>query len=155
MSEPNKPNKPNNPKEPVISSIGHSIFRRFYYWRMRKFIRMSNRNRNNPDQEKGFGIIRNLASKRDSELMIAPLTNKFYIRNADIFVIVDNDTISIINGVYHYDIPIEHDLYTKIKSFLNKVIERRRAEMESVIRSKIDRSLDNIYYETKNIKSKK
>jgi len=135
-----------------IATLGHSIMLRFYYWRMRKLANLNRGHKWTPDQHKGFGIIRNLVSKRDSELMIAPLSNKFFIRNGDIFVIVEQDVVSIINGVYHYDIPVEHDLYIKIKSFLNKSIERRRSRMEDEVRLRIDRSLDNIYYETKHMK---
>lgn len=141
----------------LLARWGHAIIRKFYYWRMRKFVRMSEmgKRRMNPDQEKCFGIIRNLAAKPESELMIAPISQKFYIRYGDIFVIVERGTVSIINGVYHYDISVSDDLNSKITTFLYKVIERRRAALEAEVRSKIDRSLDYIYYETRNMKGPK
>lgn len=141
----------------LLARWGHAIIRKFYYWRMRKYVRMSGmgNRRMNSDQEKCFGIIRNLAAKSDSELMIAPISQKFYIRYGDIFVIVERGTVSIINGRYHYDISVTDDLNGKITSFLYKVIERRRAALEAEVRSKIDRSLDNIYYETRNMKGPK
>lgn len=141
----------------LLARWGHAIIRRFYYWRMRKYVRMSEmgKRRMTSDQEKCFGIIRNLSAKAESELMIAPISQKFYIRNGDIFVIVERGTVSIINGVYHYDISVNDDLNSKITTFLYKVIERRRAALEAEVRSKIDRSLDYIYYETKNLKGPK
>lgn len=144
----------------ILKYVGrfvHAVNRKFHYWRLRKYARLIQRDerRMTSDQEKAFGIIRSLSSKPESELMIAPISEKFFIRNGDIFVIIERDMVSIINGVYHYDIPMSDGLSTKIRTFLYRVIERRRSVLENEVRSRIDRSLEYIYYEIKNLKGVK
>ncbi len=58
----------------------------------------------------------------------------------------------IINGVYHYDILVDDGVRHIFTSHLFRVTERKRKKLEDRILSKVERSLDSIYYETKRLR---
>lgn len=105
-----------------------------------------------PEQIKGFGIVKNLAMRQEAEILIAPLSNKIYIKDGDLNIIVERGQMSIINGVYHYDISMNDNISDQVFRYLYRIIDRRRIKMEVEMRAKIERSLDYIYYETKHRK---
>ena len=92
-------------------------------------------------------ICKKLIPNRNSKLTIAPVSNKRYIKNdeKDMFIVITDRTISLINHVYSYNVFIENDkLYDEvIKSFDNE-LDNRRIELEDEIRSNIKHSLKSI-----------
>lgn len=98
----------------------------------------------NDEQRLGIKIVKLLASKADSEILIAPISDRYYLKNGDLFVIVSNQQISIINSVYHYDIYNTDEINRHVIKYLRRVIENRRLRFEEQMRSKIERSLSNI-----------
>ena len=82
-----------------------------------------------------------------SKLTIAPLSNKRYIRNddKDMFIVIQDGTISLINHVYSYNVFIEHNkLYEEVLSIFDSELENRRLLLEEEIRSNIKHSLKSI-----------
>ena len=101
-------------------------------------------------QQVGLKIIKHLSSKADSEIIMDPITDKYYIKNNDIFIIIDNRSVLIINSKYSYDLNYDDRVYCHIVSHIRRVIGNRRSYMESVVRAKIQHSLETIYSELTN-----
>jgi hypothetical protein len=102
-----------------------------------------------PKEEEIFcvEICEKLIENTNSKLTIAPISNKRFIKNddKDMFVVISNRQISIINHVYSYNVYIESDtLYNKILNNFDKVVEQKRQELEDEIKNNIKHSLKNI-----------
>jgi hypothetical protein len=97
------------------------------------------------EQQSCVKIIKLLATDSDSEILMAPISEKYYIRKDEIFIVIDRNIVSVINSVYHYDFSFSDKLHGHLTSFLRRVIENRRVKMEATMRSKIQRSLTHIY----------
>jgi hypothetical protein len=92
-------------------------------------------------------ICKKLIPSESSKLTIAPLSNKRYIRNddKDMFIVIQDGTISLINHVYSYNVFIEHNkLYEEVLSIFDSELENRRLLLEEEIRSNIKHSLKSI-----------
>lgn len=102
-----------------------------------------------PKEEEIFcvEICKKLIPKSTSKLTIAPLSNKKYIKNdeQDMFIVIHERTISLINHVYSYNVYIENDkLFNEVINFFDKELEDRRMILEDEIRSNIKHSLKSI-----------
>jgi hypothetical protein len=102
-----------------------------------------------PKEEEIFcvEICEKLIENTNSKLTIAPISNKRFIKNdeKDMFIVIHNRQISIINHVYSYNVFIESDsLYNKIVNGFDKVVEEKRQELENEIKNNIKHSLKNI-----------
>jgi len=92
-------------------------------------------------------ICKNLISNQNSKLTIAPVSNKRYIKNdeKDMFIVINDRTISLINHVYSYNVYIENNkLYYDITQLFDNELEKRRVELEDEIKSNIKHSLKSI-----------
>lgn len=92
-------------------------------------------------------ICKKLIQYNSSKLTIAPLSNKRYIKNDDndMFIVIQDRTISLINHVYSYNVFIENDkLYNEILTHFDNELEKRRVELEDEIKSNIKHSLKSI-----------
>ena len=98
----------------------------------------------NDEQKNGIKIVKSLAVRHDSEILMAPLTDRYFIKNNEIFIILDLNTITIINSVYHYDIYITNKINLDLSKFIRRIIEKKRNKMEREIREKIEKSLGHI-----------
>lgn len=91
-------------------------------------------------------ICRKMISHEDSKFMIAPLSEKRYIKNAtlNLFVVLEDRQVSITNHVYHYDVKLsDRDWYKLIRSY-NEKTENLRMGYENEIKSQIVHSLSKI-----------
>lgn len=89
-------------------------------------------------------IINKALSNPRCKLLIAPISNTRYIHFDDIFIRMDYNNITIINGVYSYNIMIsQYDAEQLITKF-NVKLEQTRKQWEREIVSKTHRSLNNI-----------
>ena len=98
----------------------------------------------NDEQRASVKIVKILAVQPDSEILMAPITDRYFIKNEEIFIVIDVNRITIINSVYHYDIYVNSITTDYLVRFIRRIIERRRNLMEKEMRSKIERSLDHI-----------
>ncbi len=79
-------------------------------------------------------ICLNLIDYPRTRLTYAPISNKRFIKNdeKEIFVVIDNHMVSLINHVYGYTISIENEtLFKQIIEKFDNTLEERRQELEN------------------------
>jgi hypothetical protein len=91
-------------------------------------------------------ICRKMITHRDSEFMIAPLSEKRYIKNPtlNLFVVLEDRQVSITNHVYHYDVRLSDRDWNKLIHSYNEKTENLRMGYENEIKSQIVHSLSKI-----------
>ena len=94
-----------------------------------------------------FAICKRLISKRETTLLISPLSGKRYIKSDDnqLFIIIESHQMTIVNHQYSYNIDIAGKAHERIAQVFDAEVERRREQMETEIRSNVRHSLSNIY----------
>ena len=104
-------------------------------------------------QKMCMAIARLLIRHQESKFLIAPLSGKRYIKNADLdlFCILDHGIISITNHVYHYDVIVNDRNWDRLSKMYDDKVETIREEYENQIMSQIEHSLDNIIKKVKSI----
>jgi hypothetical protein len=92
-------------------------------------------------------ICRKLIHNPDSELLIAPISRKKYIKNEQfgIFITMEDGEITITNHTYSYFIKLPDLDWTKLKDFFKKEMEERALQMEKDLDVQIKHSLETIY----------
>ena len=104
-------------------------------------------------QKMCLSIARSLITHPESKFLMAPLSGKRYIKNAelDLFCILDHGTISITNHIYHYDVTINDRNWDRLSKMYDGKEETIRQEYEDQIMSQIEHSLENIIKKVKSI----
>lgn len=104
-------------------------------------------------QKMCMSIARSLITHPESKFLMAPLSGKRYIKNAqlDLFCILDHGTISITNHVYHYDVVVNNRNWDRLSKMYDGKVETIRQEYEDQIMSQISHSLENIIKKVKSI----
>jgi hypothetical protein len=94
-----------------------------------------------------LAICKRLSSRKDSTLLMSPISGKRYIRSKDnqIHVIIEGHLVTIVNHSYSYVIPMEGKSHQRLTRMFDMEVEARRSVMESEIRANIKHSLSNIY----------
>ena len=94
-----------------------------------------------------FAICKRLISKRETTLLISPISGKRYIKSDDnqLFIIIEGHQLTIVNHQYSYNIDIAGKAYERISQIFDAEVEKRREKMEAEIRSNVKHSLSNIY----------
>ena len=92
-------------------------------------------------------ICRKLIHSEDSELIIAPISDKKYIRNdrLSIFVTMDGGQVTVTNHTYSYFIKLSKSQWDKLITYFRKEMELRAMNIEKELETQINHSLDNIY----------
>ncbi|NBU82882.1 MAG: hypothetical protein EBS55_14680 [Flavobacteriaceae bacterium] len=92
-------------------------------------------------------ICRKLIHNPESELLIAPISRKKYIKNEQfgIFITMEEGEITITNHTYSYFIKLPDLDWGKLKDFFKKEMEDRAKQMERDLDSQITHSLDTIF----------
>ena len=133
-------------------------FKRFFQRTDIKSIRLmspdfSDKSKENFNAE-SFAICKRLISKRETTLLISPISGKRYIKSDDnqLFIIIESHQMTIVNHQYSYNIDIAGKSFEKISQVFDAEVEKRRENMEAEIRSNVKHSLSNIY---KNLLSEK
>lgn len=123
------------------------VLRKVYLWFTRKF---------NPQQfehvtrteRDALMIFNTLVHHQDSDLLIRPSYDKYYIKSNKTGIFITLSTyspeISIINHVYGYNVKISNRVARNMeKTFVNEV-EKRRLKMENEYKDNIEHSLNHI-----------
>lgn len=92
-------------------------------------------------------ICRKLVHDKNSELLIAPISNKMYIKNQElgIFITKDGNEITITNHTYSYFIKLGQNQSDKLNTYFLKEMEVRAKDMEKELEGQIKHSLDRIF----------
>lgn len=94
-----------------------------------------------------YDICVNLIQNENSKLTFAPVSLKRFIKldEKDMFVVIENRTVNIINHVYSYSVYMENEeLFGDILKTFDQTLETRRQSLENEIRNNIQHSLQNI-----------
>jgi hypothetical protein len=108
---------------------------------------ISNRNKNYSRNEiKSSAIFRKLINHPDSTFLIAPLSEKRYIKNEKlgIFILLNGLRLNITNHIYNYDIDICEGLFDKLSSIFDEKVEKIRLKFEIEMQGQIQHSLSKI-----------
>jgi hypothetical protein len=127
------------------------IFKRLFQKLALKVYRMANQNKSsipkNEYETECAAICKNLIAKKDTALLISPISGKRYIKSDDnqIFIIIEPKQLTIVNHQYSYNIDIWGKPFERISKIFDIEVEKRREKMENEIRSNVKHSLTNIY----------
>jgi hypothetical protein len=102
-----------------------------------------------------FSVCKALIDQEDSVLLMSPLSGKRFIKSEDdqIFIIIEQNQITIVNHSYSYNIDIWGNGLARITNMFDIEVEKRRDSMEKEIRSNVKHSLSNIYKNLTHAKS--
>jgi hypothetical protein len=91
-------------------------------------------------------ICRKLINDENSKFLIAPLSQKRYIKNevTQMFVVIHHNRINITNHVYNYDIIISTQMSEKLNRIFDNKVEEERIKFEKEMYSQIKHSLKKI-----------
>ena len=124
------------------------FFKRLWLRIYLKFKSISRTNMSSVDANeiKSSAICRKLIAHPDSTFLIAPLSQKRYIKNDSlgIFIVLSNNRINITNHVYNYDVNLNQTISDKLNGIFDKKVEVLRLEFETEIKSQIKHSLTTI-----------
>lgn len=92
---------------------------------------------------KSSAIFRKVINHPDSIFLMAPLSQKRYIKNKELglFIILSDFKLNITNHVYDYDIDINEGLYEKLQRIFDEKVEISRVTLESEVDSQVQHSL--------------
>ena len=92
-------------------------------------------------------ICRKLIHDKNSELLIAPISEKMYIKNQElgIFITKEGNEVTITNHTYSYFIKLNPNQSDKLNSYFLKEMELRARVMERELEGQIKHSLDKIF----------
>jgi hypothetical protein len=101
-----------------------------------------------PDEVKfAIEICEKLLEFTDSKLTYAPISSKRFIKNEskNIFVVIENRNINIINHSYSYSLYVENDeMYSGIIKLFDSSMERHRKELEQEMSNNIQFTLKKV-----------
>lgn len=100
-------------------------------------------------EKTAFKICVKLISHKDSDFMIAPMSNKRYIINEklNLFIVLDFGRVEITNHVFHYDVMLSKRDNERIMYLYDTEVEKRRLDTEKMVKSNIKNTLDKVYEE--------
>jgi hypothetical protein len=98
-------------------------------------------------EKTAFKICVKLISDKDSDFMIAPMSQKRYIINEklNLFVLLDWGRVEITNHVFHYDVKLSSRDNERITYLYDMETEKRRNKTEVMVKSNIKNTLDKVY----------
>lgn len=99
------------------------------------------------DEEKRISsVIRRLIKKPDSELLLSPMSSRYFVKNerGQILVIFRDGEASVINHVYGYNVKISPRTFKSLYSIFVTEVEIRRDRMEEEYRKNMKSSLESI-----------
>ena len=101
-------------------------------------------------------ICKKLIETEGTILLMAPLSGKRYIKQSDgnLFIIIEENQVQIINHVYSYIVPMYGRTYYKTAQTFDNRIEQNRLEMEAEVKCNIQNTLHRIKKEIVELSNK-
>jgi len=98
-------------------------------------------------EKTAFKICVKLISDKDSDFMIAPMSQKRFIINEklNLFIIIDYGRVEITNHVFHYDVRLSNRDFERVTYLYDTETEKRRSNTELTIKSNVKNTLDKVY----------
>ena len=93
-----------------------------------------------------FKICLKVIQHKDTEFMIAPMSDKRYLKNDDmkIFITMTDRRVEITNHVYNYNVKLNDRDWQRLIYIFDTETDKRRPKYESEVKSQITNSLHNI-----------
>ena len=125
---------------------------RFYLWSKSSSLMKTYQEEVTSYEKTCFKICLKLISNPHSEFMIAPMSNKRYIKNNtfDMFVTMDHGRIEITNHVFNYNVKLSDRDWQRITFIFDTETEKRRSETEQDVSSQIKNSLQHVLEKLEN-----
>ena len=97
-------------------------------------------------EKTAFKICVKVISHKDSDFMIAPMSNKRYILNEtlNLFIVIDYGRIEITNHVFHYDVKLTGRDFDRVIYLYDNETEKRRSNAEMEVKGNIKNSLQKV-----------
>jgi hypothetical protein len=101
-----------------------------------------------------FKICLKLISNPNSEFMIAPMSQKRYIKNEEfeMFITMDFGRVEITNHIFNYNVKLSERDWQRLIYIFDVETEKRRTETEKEVSSQITNSLDKVLERLTNFK---
>lgn len=99
----------------------------------------------NDTQDLAYNIIKKSIANPEATLLIAPLTNVYYIQTDDLFIKILDTYVQIVNGKYFYHISMPQFLMDEIEKRFKLKVENQKKKIENKIISNTNSSLRNIF----------
>jgi hypothetical protein len=100
----------------------------------------------NDNEIKSSAICRKLINNKDSIFLIAPISQKRYIKNEPLgmFIVLSENKINITNHIYNYDVVIPSSISNKLHKMFDNRVEQTRLDFEREIHGQVQHSLTTI-----------
>jgi hypothetical protein len=101
-----------------------------------------------------FKICLKIIQHKDTEFMIAPMSDKRYLKNDDmkIFITMTDHRVEITNHVYNYNVKLHGRDWERLTYIFDLEADKRRLNYEDEVNSQITNSLHNILDQVSNFK---
>jgi hypothetical protein len=101
-----------------------------------------------------FKICLKIIQHKNTEFMIAPMSDKRYLKNDDmkIFITMTDHRVEITNHVYNYNVKLHDRDWERLTYIFDLEADKRRLNYESEVNSQITNSLDSILDQVSNFK---
>lgn len=111
-------------------------------WKDRSFV---TKNKITDNQRLAYDIIKKCIANKKCLLLLAPITNAYYVQLDDLFIKIMDNHVQIVNGKYFYHINMPEYLIADLdKRFRNKV-ESKKNSIEDKIYCNTKASLTSIF----------
>ena len=98
-----------------------------------------------PEQKLAYDIIKKSISNSKVELLLAPLSNVYYIKLENLFIKILDNYVQIVNGKYFYHISMPPVLMADIEKRFRIRVENKKKTIENNITNNTTNSLRNIF----------
>ena len=99
----------------------------------------------NDTQELAYNIIKKSINNPDASLLLAPLTNVYYIQTDDLFIKILDTYVQIVNGKYFYHISMPPFIMEDIEKRFKIKVENQKKKIDNKIINNTNSSLRNIF----------
>jgi hypothetical protein len=91
-------------------------------------------------------LFRRMIKDHGSELLISPISSKYYVKNDDlrILIIMTEYDITIINHIFGYNVRVSQKTFRNLYSTFIKTVEHRRTLMETEYKNNVKHSIQTI-----------
>ena len=102
--------------------------------------------KSDPEERRMSSIIRRMIKKPESELLLSPMSSRYFIRNDknQMLIIFSEGEARVINHVYGYTVKISPKAFKSLYSTFISEVEIRRDKLEEQYQKNVNDSLQNI-----------
>lgn len=129
----------------------HYRFLRFRAWlRNRNYNLFVENNKSSQTQLLAYKVVRRSILNNSAELLIAPISNMYYVNLDNLNIRILDTRVQIVNGKYYYDIHLSEKMMADLIKVFNRKVESKTHSVEDVITANTNKSLEFIYNDIRN-----